>query len=172
MAEQHPRKQPRKRWGTGARALGALLPKIAEPAVRKRGFTAVEIVTRWDEIVGSELAADCSPERISFPQGARMDGTLHILASGSMALELQHLEPILVERLNNFCGYRAVSRIAIKQASQRVGKKTMPRKPVPPLDAAKLAKIESHTSKIADENLRNALNRLGGALENHKITSK
>ena len=110
--------------GKGPRALGALLPKIAAPAVRRRGFTAVEIVTRWDEIVGSALAADCSPERISFPQGARMDGTLHILASGSMALELQHLEPVLVERLNNFCGYRAVARIAIKQASHRVRKKS------------------------------------------------
>ena len=46
--------------GKGARALGALLPKIAEPAVRRRGFSAVEIVTRWDEIVGSALAADTS----------------------------------------------------------------------------------------------------------------
>ena len=158
--------------GKGPRALGALLPKIAAPAVRRRGFTAVEIVTRWDEIVGSALAADCSPERISFPQGARMDGTLHILASGSMALELQHLEPVLVERLNNFCGYRAVARIAIKQASHRVRKKSTSRMPLPPLDAARAAKIESRTGKIADENLRNALTRLGGALENRKSAAK
>jgi hypothetical protein len=89
-----------------------------------------------------------------------------------MALELQHLEPVLVERLNNFCGYRAVARIAIKQASHRVRTRSITRKPLPPLDATRAAKIESRTGKIADENLRNALNRLGGALENRKITAK
>ena len=172
MAQQQYRKHGGQHGGKGPRALGALLPKIAEPAVRKRGVTAVGLGTRRDETVGAALAADCSPERISFPQGARMDGTLNIVASGSMALELQHMEPVLVERLNNFCGFRAVARIAIKQASHRVRKRAVARPALPPLDAAKSAMIESRTGKIADENLRNALNRLGGALEIHRNAPK
>ena len=158
--------------GKGARALAALLPKIAEPAIRRRGFTAVEIVTRWEDIVGAALAADCTPERISFPQGARMDGTLHILASGSMALELQHLEPVILDRINTFCGYRAVNRVAIKHVSSRARQKTAPRKRLAAPDPARLARIESRTGGIADENLRTALNRLGSALENGGNTTK
>jgi len=157
---------PKTKWtGKGPRALAALPAKIAEPAVRRQGFSAIEVVTRWPEIVGESLAESCTPERISYPRGARMDGTLHVSASGAMALELQHMEPVLIERINNFCGYRAVGKIAIKQAQPvRRRKPAARRLPAPP-DAARLAQIESQTEKISDDELRKALTRLGCLLE-------
>ncbi len=161
-----------KRTGRGPRALAALLPKIAEPTVRRQGFSAIEVVTRWPEIVGAELAENCVPERVTYPRGARMDGTLHVLASGAMALELQHLEPVLLERINNFCGYRAIGRIAIKQARPMTRQKPPPRRVPPPPDAARLAKIESQTGNISNEELRKALVRFGSLLETDRNSSK
>lgn len=160
------------RRGRGTRALAALLPKIAAPAVRRRGFSAAEIVTRWDAIVGPALAVDCVPERISFAHGARMDGTLHILAFGPLALELQHMEPVLVERINTFCGYRAIARIAIKQTARRPRRTRAVRQPPSAPDLARIADIESRTGTIGDEALRTALNRLGAAVSAGKSSAK
>ncbi len=104
-----------KSWGKGPRALAIVLPKVAEAALRKRGFSAVEIITNWREIVGPELADEASPDRLAFPRGARSQGTLHVTAPGAVALEIQHLEPLIIERINTYFGYGAVCRIAVTQ---------------------------------------------------------
>ena len=74
----------------GPRALAAVLPKIAEPALRKRGFAAAEIVTHWLSILGPTLTRECIPERLSYPKNDRAERILFIRASGSAALEIQH----------------------------------------------------------------------------------
>ena len=149
----------------GPRALAALLPKVAAPALRRRGFSAVEIVTTWAEIVGPALAGESAPERLSFAHGARSGGTLHVRASGSIALEMQHLAPIIVERINTCFGYAAVARIALVQGPVEARRRTVRRRPPPPpLDADRLRAIESSTSDIGSEPLRAALRRLGTAV--------
>jgi hypothetical protein len=155
------------RSGHGPRALAALLPKVAAPALRRRGFSAVEIVTNWTEIVGPALARETAPERLSFPQGARSGGTLHVRASGPIALELQHLAPVVIERINICFGYAAVARIAMIQAPVpvRSGAARGRASPAPPLDTGRLRKIESSTSGIGPEPLRHALRQLGKAVE-------
>ena len=150
--------------GRGPRALAALLPKVAEPAVRKRGFSAVEVITHWTEIVGAELAADTAPEKLSFPRDARRQGTLHLAASGSVALELQHLEPVIIERINTYFGYGAVARIALTQGGA-------PRAPAPrpepengKVPPARIAEINDSTDRVDAAPLRDALRRLGSAV--------
>ena len=151
---------------SGPRALAAVLPKVAEPALRKRGFSAVEIIANWREIVGPDLAAETSPERLAFPRGARSGGTLHVTAAGSVALEIQHLEPLILERINRTFGYAAVSRIALTQGPRRSRPdrgKTDAAKP-PAVDAQRRAAIDAGTQDIASEPLRTALRDLGKAV--------
>lgn len=85
-----------KRIMTG-RALGAILPQITRPAFAKRPAPAVRLILDWAEIVGAALAAQSEPRRVSA-------GTLTIACTGPVALELQHLAPQLIERINTHCG--------------------------------------------------------------------
>lgn len=156
--------------GRGARSLAAVLPKVAEPALRRRGFASVEIVTGWTDIVGAALAAETAPERLSFPPGKRLDGTLHVRASGPLALEIQHLEPVILDRINTYFGYRAVARIALAQGPRPARRESPARKPVPPADPARRAAVERETAGIGDAALRGALNRLGEAVAAAPIT--
>jgi len=150
--------------GRGARSLAAVLPKVAEPAMRQRGFASVEIVTGWPGIVGAALAAETTPERLSFPPGKRLDGTLHVRASGSLALEMQHLEPVILDRINTYFGYRAVARLALAQGPRPARQEApAPKAPAPP-DPARRAAVERQTCGIGDAALRGALNRLGEAV--------
>ena len=153
-------------WGKGPRALATVLPKVAEPALRKRGFSAVEIITNWREIVGPELAEETAPERLSFPRGARSHGTLHITAPGAVALEMQHLEPIILERINTYFGYGAVSRLAMTQGKARSNRRR--KKPAAPVTRAvnpiRQGEIEDGTRTIEPEPLRDALRGLGKSI--------
>jgi hypothetical protein len=141
-----------------------VLPKVAEPALRKRGFSAVEVITHWTEIVGAEMAADTMPEKLSFPRGARSQGTLHLLATGSVALELQHLEPIIINRINTYFGYAAVARIALTQGPPRQLRATPPKRERSPVPRERLAEINDVTDDVGPDDLRDALRRLGSAV--------
>lgn len=95
--------------------LSNLLPKEARRVFRQFGFAESAIITRWHEVVGAELARYSMPLTLKFPRGKRVGGTLHIRVDGPIATELQHLEPILVEKINTFYGYGAVQKVAISQ---------------------------------------------------------
>lgn len=98
----------RDRMFHGPRALGRLLPAITRPAFRKQPPASAQIAMDWAELVGPALAARTHPRRLS---GA----TLTIGCDGPMALELQHLAPELLARLNGRLGRVAVERLRFVQ---------------------------------------------------------
>ena len=49
-----------------ARPLAELLRKTLSKAFAKQGFAAIELIARWTEIVGTEIAAHSQPERIQW----------------------------------------------------------------------------------------------------------
>src|SRR2546421_11551242 len=46
------------------RALSDLVRKTLNQAFAKQGFASTELVTRWPEIVGADIAAHSEPEKI------------------------------------------------------------------------------------------------------------
>jgi len=156
----------------GPRALAAVLPKIAGPALRKRGFAAAEIVTRWAEIAGEEMAAGSVPDHLSFPKGSRQGGTLYIAASGSVALQIQHQQPSILQRINTYFGYPAVARLSISQTSFKSKAVQTDTPTIPEPGPDQIARIESETSVISEPDLRQALHKLGEAVERDRVALK
>lgn len=150
--------------GHGARALAALLPKLAEPAMRKRGFTEAALITRWTDIVGPALAGDAMPDRLAFPRGRSSGATLHVRVAGAAAPELQHLAPQIVERINIFFGYAAVDRIALMQGPIAVPPARAAAAAPAAVPADRAAAIDSEAAAIDDPALRAAISALGRAV--------
>jgi hypothetical protein len=88
------------RRGGWPRPLAATVGGLAKKTIGKRGFAEAGLITGWEDIVGPELAASCWPDRLTFTPGRRDGGTLRIRVAGGFALELQHMEPQLLERIN------------------------------------------------------------------------
>src|SRR5262245_29742222 len=109
------------------RAIAAEVPRIAGAALGKRGFGEAQLVTQWEALMGPELAAKLAPERLTFPRGERRAGTLRLRVATAFALEAQHLEPVLIERINGFFGYAAVARIVLVQGPPLQGPPPAPR---------------------------------------------
>src|SRR5215213_6505775 len=97
------------------RAAGELVGQIGGVAFRRFGFVQSAIVSRWAEIVGERYAKVSSPESIRFPAGKRAGGVLTLLVDGAHAPLIQHLTPMIVDRVNRFFGHPAINRIVFRQ---------------------------------------------------------
>ena len=89
-------------------------------AYAKQGFAARELVTRWAEIAGPEIAAHSEPLKIQWPRPVegqpQEPATLVLRVEGPMALEIQHSSDVILQRVNRFFGWSAVGRLALRQA--------------------------------------------------------
>jgi hypothetical protein len=97
------------------RSAGELVGDIGGQSFRRFGFVQSSIVCRWADIVGERYAKVSSPESIRFPTGKKAGGALTLLVDGAHAPLIQHLTPLIVERVNRFFGYAAINRIVFKQ---------------------------------------------------------
>jgi hypothetical protein len=149
-----------------AKPLSVLLGDVFSDAYKKQGFAARELVTRWAEIAGKDIAAHSEPMKIQWPppvEGQPQEpATLVLRVDGPMALEIQHESDVILQRVNRFFGWSAVGRLALRQAPlSRREPRQLPRAP----DAAAVAKVAETLSAIEDEELRAALARLGASIK-------
>lgn len=137
--------------------------KLAAPVLGRRGFGEAQFILEWPAVVGQDLARDSLPVKLSFARGDRTDGTLHLRVAPGAALEFQHLEPVIVERINSFFGYRAVARLALRQGP--VARPGPARPPAPrALTTAENAALGRDLAGVKDPELRAALDGLGRAV--------
>jgi hypothetical protein len=146
--------------------VGARVAQLTRDIFRHRGFTQSHILARWPEIVGADLAEFCAPEQMNFPRragegrGPQTGATLIIRVDGPIALEIRHLEPQIIERINGFYGYQAVARLKLIQGP--LPARPNRRRPAPrqlaPRERAELAEA---LQPIAEPGLKTALERLG-----------
>ncbi|MBS0476968.1 MAG: DUF721 domain-containing protein [Proteobacteria bacterium] len=101
--------------GMGVRPIAELMPEVGRTAFRKFGFIQSSVVTRWPEIVGERHARVCAPESIRFAPGEKRDGILQLVVVPAHAPIITHVIPEIIERVNRFFGYQAVSRVKLRQ---------------------------------------------------------
>lgn len=142
--------------------------KLTKASFARYGFAYGELMGRWPEIVGETLSRHCEPERIKWPRGAgesaqKLGGTLVIRAEPGRGLDLQYHSHQIIERINQFYGYGAVTSVKVMQGHVASSKPLKNKEN--PLDSQAERALAARLEPIADEKLKRALHRLGeGAL--------
>jgi hypothetical protein len=151
------------------RPLADLLEPTLGPALAAQGFSGHDIVASWPDLVGERLGAASRPLKVEWPRrrpgetGRSDPATLVVRVEGAFALELQHMAPLVIERINAVYGWRCVGRLVLKQGP--VGREARRPRPVPPLPSAEdCRRVAIATKPVEDEALREALGRLGHAV--------
>lgn len=145
----------------GPRTLAGSVDRLTKGIFARRGFSATAILSEWPRIAGEAIAAYSQPEQITFPGGAKKGGTLHLrVALGGLATELQHREPQLLERINQYFGYRAVERLKLVQGPLP-SRDSRPADTNTPLAPEQEAALSENLEMVDDPELREALERLG-----------
>ena len=149
-----------------ARACGELVADISGVAFKRFGFMQGAVVSRWAEIVGERYAKVSTPESIRFPAGRKSGGTLTLTVVGAHAPLMQHLTPLIVERVNRFFGYEAVDKIAFRQGRAPVAAAPVER----PESAPVPRELGEGLRAIGDPELRACLESLAGKLAGSRGT--
>src|SRR4051794_11720903 len=108
--------RPMKPGPISAKPLSLLLNDVFAEAYAKQGFAARELVTRWAQIAGPEIAAHAEPLKMQWPRPVEGQppepATLELRVEGPMALEIQHSADVILQRGNRFFRWTAVGRPA------------------------------------------------------------
>jgi hypothetical protein len=149
-----------------AKPLSVLLGDVFSDAYAKQGFAARELVTRWAEIAGRDIAAHSEPLKLQWPRPVegqpQEPATLVLRVDGPMALEIQHSSDVILQRVNRFFGWSAVGRLALRQAP--LSRRDRPKPSAGP-DPSAVAEVAKTLSSVEDEELRDALARLGASIK-------
>ncbi len=149
----------KRRYSMFPKQMAQVVEPLTKPLFKSRGLAGTNAISDWPRIVGKELAGHCWPEKISFPQGKKTGGTLTVACENGFATEIQHMQPLILERLNVFYGYQAVTRLAISHSAQKPAKKKSVVKP------AQRAKVNpAAVSSVDDPELKAALQSLANTL--------
>ncbi|WP_027284886.1 DUF721 domain-containing protein [Rubritepida flocculans] len=135
--------------------LGAIIPRLARPAFRRRSPAAAQIMADWAEMLGPRLAPLAEPVKLA-------RGTLTLACTGPAAMELGLCAPVLIERINAHLGRAAVQRLAFVQRAPRAAPPARPMAPPPerPLPAP----LAERLAALPEGELKAALARLAARL--------
>tara|TARA_R110000787_G_scaffold43688_2_gene107031 strand:+ start:13854 stop:14363 length:510 start_codon:yes stop_codon:yes gene_type:complete len=140
----------------GPRAIASLVGKSSRAALVRRGFAQADILTHWPTIVGPNLANCSSPEKLNYSRQKNSEATLRIRVAPGWAPEFQHFEPLIIERINSFFGYRAIAKLQLIQAPIKRPEAKRERRTVPLSDVQK-EWVKETIKNVSDTALKNRL---------------
>ena len=174
-------------------SVGSFVPKIAQKAFEKYGFSTVALLTDWAVIVGQDLAQYTRPDKLKWPRQVaiasdveagcegRPGATLILRVLPARALDVQYGVAQIIERINSYFGYRAVADVRILQVPFENASGAIPKRKAPAPAAAKdgqaprqaspaggnQADSEDLVAGVVHEKLRDSLRRLQAGISDN-----
>lgn len=151
----------------GAKSLAEFTPGLIAEALAKRGLGETSLIADWPAVAGETLARHARPIELQWPpRAAKRDpdapaaaATLVLRVEGAYALEAQHSASVIVARVNAHLGWRCVDKIAFRQGPLPPLREKRRAAPAPSRAAEAAARAVA--SQIEDDDLREAVTRLG-----------
>src|SRR5215467_6815035 len=162
-SDEKKKEEVRRRYGVTR--LSAELPALTKIAFKNtlggRGFAEAGLITEWAAIVGNDVARMSRPVQLAFPRGERKGGVITVECGGAAALELQHLKPQILDRINSHFGYAAIAELRFRQGSPvKTGYRSKIRDSKPPT-AAEIAETTAAVANVPEGEIKASLMRLG-----------
>ena len=160
----------------GARSLADYVLRQIDPLIARRGFGEGSLLMAWREIVGDQLAAICAPDQMKWPKvpihskatKSKSPATLVLRVEPGFGLQIQHLMPVIIDRINAHLGWTCVDRLVMRQDSlnnRDYGDSLRPEKGTEVRDRSVNLELralaEAACAGFADPDLREAVIRLG-----------
>ncbi|MEO1701231.1 MAG: DciA family protein [Pseudomonadota bacterium] len=148
----------------GPKQVASLTSKLVDPLLAKRVGMSTALMAAWPEIAGQDIAAQSRPVKIKWParasDGEFQPGTLIVAANAMAALHLQHETGQIVERVNTFMGYTAITAVKVEQRSvtQAAQKPAGSSRPLAKSDTKRIAEA---VRPVENERLQKALKAMG-----------
>ncbi len=142
---------------------------LAKQLLGLNGMMEIELLANWSDIVGETLAQYSLPQKIRFNKNERSNGLIELVVlSGAFALEIKQREKQILEKINTYFGYFAVSKLKIIQNSSPENF-LLNKKPIDNVKNFLVSETEQTyitelVKDIHSDKLRETLNNLGKAV--------
>jgi len=104
----------------GAQILSNFLPDEVKKILKKRGFTELELLKNWENIIPIEYISKISPIKIK--QNNKVEGgSLVLKVDPSIAFAIEHEKEKIIKKINSFFGYQAITKLELIQ--EKIGNK-------------------------------------------------
>ena len=157
--------------------IGETLARINKNYSSKFGKIEFLILSKWTQIVGSFFADHSEPDKISriteefneFDEPIYKN-FLHVRVSPAAAVEFQHYKDTIIEKINSYFGYKAISDLRLQQ-------NFAPKKKIKnninfydqDLSEEEKVSIKSEINNIKDKELEKSIVNLGASINREDI---
>lgn len=117
MAGQAKAERKRKSRGRGFAKASTEARGVLDTVAGKQGFAEPDVLLRWSEIAGAAYETLCRPVKIRYGANRSLGATLIVQTDSGRAPEVEHHGPRIIERINQFYGYRAITRLKVTQST-------------------------------------------------------
>lgn len=143
-------------------SLGSIFIPMIKDAVTTEDLVGIEIILHWKDIVGEKIYDFTLPTQTKFNPKTNKRTVFINVPVGGFALELQHKENYILNKINAYFGYNAVHKIAITQDMNMNPKYTAKNKLINQnLTEEEKKYLEDILKEIKDENLKEILTNIG-----------
>jgi len=144
-----------------AEALGATL----DPVLKKRGFASRSLIDHWQAIAPEPYGGLTRPDRLHWSRGeAGAEGAvLYLRVVAGHAHAIQHDGPAIARAVNRYFGYVLVQTVKLSAEPFSPGSGAVA-KTVETVPDAIVREVEMAVDEVADDGVREALEKLGRAI--------
>ena len=147
-----------KTYVQGLRPFGNTLPRGVKGILKKNGYNYSEIISKWNMLVGKDIAGCTYPKSIKMKKGDS-HGTLMLAIKRGDEINVEYSKKKIIDKINSYFGYKLINEIKLQSinSESRKTKNTL----------GKFSKnFEKKINEIKNKNIRNSLSQLLKTIKN------
>ena len=149
-----------KTYVQGLRPFGNTLPRGVKSILKKNGYNYSEIISKWDFLMGKEIASYCYPRSIKISK-SDSKGTLVLGIERGDEINVEYSKGEIINKINSYFGYKLINEIKIeifKIKSKKIKNNVTINK--------NSRNFEKKINEIKNQNIKNSLSALLNVYKN------
>ena len=148
-----------KTYVQGLRSFGNTLPRGIKGILKKNGYNYSEIISKWNMLVGKDIASCSYPKSIKMTKGDT-NGTLVLSVKRGDEINVEYSKKEIIDKINSYFGYKLINELRLQTFNSK-NKKTKNQNTL-----GKFSKnFENKINEIKNKNIRNSLSQLLDAIK-------
>ena len=152
--------------------IGETLKKVNKSYSAKFGKIEFLIISKWPQIVGNFFAEYSEPDKISRITNdfngldePIYKNFLHVKVSPAAAIEFQHYKDTIIEKINSYFGYKAISDLRLQQNFVPKKNIKLEKSKDTKVSSEEFNNIRNNIDKIQDKDLEKSIVNLGVSIK-------
>ena len=152
--------------------IGETLKKVNKSYSAKFGKIEFLIISKWPQIVGNFFAEHSEPDKITKITNNfnELDepiykNFLHVKVSPAAAIEFQHYKDTIIEKINSYFGYKAISDLRLQQNFVPKKNIKLEKSKDTKVSSEEFNNIRNNIDKIQDKDLEKSIVNLGVSIK-------